>query len=530
VETLADRVAREGPFNELDAVGWAIRLAKRIESMHALGVIHGSVSPQCVLLEGKDRTALAYLVDVRRTSSGPGYHSPERSAGGGLSQADDTWAVACTLYAALTGGPPFAGATDAETRQKILNSTPAPLAVFDVGDDDLQRVLDDAFAREISQRSTSVTTLRKALEEWHPDPSVGGLPGLDDEDTGAEDEEELEEERTIMRAAPAVLPGLLAGTQTSGAIPAPRAPPPGAGAAISPFASPRTGPAARAVPAPRASQPGVPRGMPPGATLPRVSPPAVAPPRAPSLGGFPPPAGPPPGLTPQALLPYGEDDEEDEKTMMRSAPDHFAGAPASRSAEASRSGPFPAAPSTKSGAFPAHVLSAHADDDVGDEATRMMQAPAFDEDDDEQATIMRSSASSDEVERITAAMSAADAAREARPRPAGGVPAGLASTVAFDAMGFAPPPNEGPRTNLPGLTDEAEPAADIPIGGPPPPAPDVPSGTFPVPHELGAAPLALPVPAAVAAPAPAPRRTVVWVVLVLLVLVALATFAFLRLR
>ena len=31
VETFADRVARDGSLNELDAVGWALRLARTLE-------------------------------------------------------------------------------------------------------------------------------------------------------------------------------------------------------------------------------------------------------------------------------------------------------------------------------------------------------------------------------------------------------------------------------------------------------------------------------------------------------------------
>lgn len=220
METLADRIAREGPLNELDAVGWAIRLAKRIEGMHALGVTHGSMSPACVLIEGPDRTARAQLVDVRRSPAAPACQSPERIGGGGLSQADDTWALACTLYATLTGSPAFSGADDGELGQKILTSTPAPLAVFDVGDDDLQRILDEAFARDIAHRTTSVAALRAALEEWHPDPNVGALPAVEEEGADAEDDED-EDARTIMRSAPGALSKHLPG------FPAPAGPPPG---------------------------------------------------------------------------------------------------------------------------------------------------------------------------------------------------------------------------------------------------------------------------------------------------------------
>jgi Protein kinase domain len=201
VETLDDRIARDGPVKELDAVGWAIRLAKRLEALHSLGVAHGSVSPACILTSGADRTSRAYIADVQLTTSSLAFQSPERVLGGDLSPADDTWAVACTLYTALTGTSPFAGANDSETKQKILGGSPAPLAVFDVGDDDLQHILDNALLRELTERTSTVTALRRSLEEWHPDPGVGALSPLDDDDASEGDEDM----RTVMRPAPAFL-------------------------------------------------------------------------------------------------------------------------------------------------------------------------------------------------------------------------------------------------------------------------------------------------------------------------------------
>ena len=188
-------------MKELDAVGWAIRLAKRLEALHSLGVAHGSVSPACILTSGSDRTSRAYIADVQLTTSSVAFQSPERVLGGELSPADDTWAVACTLYTALTGTSPFAGANDAETKQRILGGSTAPLAVFDVGDDDLQHILDGALTRELGGRISTVTALRSALEEWHPDPGVGALSPLDDDDASEGDEDM----RTVMRPAPAFL-------------------------------------------------------------------------------------------------------------------------------------------------------------------------------------------------------------------------------------------------------------------------------------------------------------------------------------
>ncbi|MEZ4310195.1 MAG: hypothetical protein R3F14_19310 [Polyangiaceae bacterium] len=430
METLADRIARDGPLDELDAVGWAIRLAKRIEGMHALGVAHGSLSPSCILLDGRERDARARLLDVRRATPSLAYQSPERAAGGPISQADDAWALACTLYAALTGTPPFSGIDDDDLRQKIAASSPAPLAVFDVGDDDLQHIFDAAFARDLPDRTASVGVLRRKLEEWHPDPAVGALPGIDDDDSvTAALEEDDEDERTIMRPAPHALAMLTPSAVRPAAPPAP-VPPPRAsapGMQISPLIGARPGAAARAVPAPatvpmpRASQPGAPaippaRGSQPGAVpaargsqpgfvptarasqpglvsaargpqpgltpSPRASQPGLVPParasqpglvpaarasqpglvpparasqpglvppaRASQPGGFPPPSGPPAHLQGAS---FGDDEEDDdEKTMMRAMPQHLAPLLAR---DAARSGAFAAAPPAQSGSFAA---------------------------------------------------------------------------------------------------------------------------------------------------------------------------------
>ena len=180
VESLAERIARHGPLGELDAIGWAIRLAKRLEVLHAQGVVHGSVSPACIVAAGQDRGAQAYLADAQQAAPSPAYRSPERVLGDAISTTDDVWGLAATLYALLTGQSPFSGGGEVETDQKILAADPPPLAAYDVGDDDLQHLLDRAFAREIGQRTTSVAAVRRALEDWHPDRRVVSLPALDD--------------------------------------------------------------------------------------------------------------------------------------------------------------------------------------------------------------------------------------------------------------------------------------------------------------------------------------------------------------
>ncbi|MFT3769265.1 MAG: hypothetical protein QM820_27820 [Minicystis sp.] len=402
METLAERIARDGPVNELDAIGWAIRLAKRLEALHQLGVAHGSVSPACILTAGQDRNARAYLADVQHTTPTPAYQSPERILGGDISMADDVWALASTLYALLTGQSPFAGGSDAEVRQKILAAAPPPLAVFDVGDDDLQHILDRAFARELGGRTSNITAFRRALEEWHPDRGVTNLPPLEDEDSTNDDEDvahtlmvrdtsaylqqklnlqvpnqpppgapapipkvnQVDDDddddnvRTVMRSMPQDDLASMIAKATAGGAPGPAQPPgpafprPGAAAAPPPRGFPApAAPPPRGVPAPQppfgrpGSSPGMPAVSPYGAT---PQPPQAAPAPPPyAFGGRPAPA---PAPAPAQPLPNAaadddDDDEDNARTMMRSPEQYLSGldapAPAAPPAQAPYAGPRP---------------------------------------------------------------------------------------------------------------------------------------------------------------------------------------------
>jgi hypothetical protein len=204
LETLAAQVARQGPLNERDAVGWAIRLCKRVDELHRVGVAHGGISADVLFTEGTTCNSAGMLGDVREAAIRPNYHSPERIAGHGLSPADDTWAVGVTLYYLLTANLPFAGVTAAEIRERLESAAPAPLAVFDVGDDDLQRILDRFLERNIAQRTIGIAALRGSLEAWYPEGEAARLPPLEDGDdslAGHEDDEDDDEEsvQTVMR-------------------------------------------------------------------------------------------------------------------------------------------------------------------------------------------------------------------------------------------------------------------------------------------------------------------------------------------
>jgi hypothetical protein len=179
VEVLADRVARDGPLDELDAVGWAVRLAKTLDALHREGKVHGAVSPSAIRIESADRGSRGVLLSPAAAPADTAYCSRERALGREPASDDDVWAAAATLYLALTGTPPWSGDSPAELAEKIAAGPPAPLAVFDAGDDDLQRVLDAAFHRDLMERTSTAAALHRDLARWRADAGFAQLPALE---------------------------------------------------------------------------------------------------------------------------------------------------------------------------------------------------------------------------------------------------------------------------------------------------------------------------------------------------------------
>jgi hypothetical protein len=322
LETLAERIAREGPIGPEDAVGWAVRLAKHLESLHVHGVAHGSVSPACIASDGLLPTDRGVVLDVRKMAANVAFHSPERVRSGQISPQDDAWALACTLYTLLTATMPFQGGSEPEIRDRILAGAAAPLSVYGVDDENLQRIVGGGIAREPSHRYQTLAQMRSDLERWAP--SSASLDALEDEGDADEDQ-----------AATTMLPM----QDAFRAVAALRAPPPAAPppvAHVPPPSAPR--------PAPPGPPPSVPRPMAPMAPPPSAGP--MSPPRpmaAPVSAPMPPPSEEP---SSDALYEEPEfDDAEPEKqeqddTVMRELPAHIM-ALAARSAAGSTPPPPP---------------------------------------------------------------------------------------------------------------------------------------------------------------------------------------------
>ena len=120
--TLADRIERQGPLAESEAVRLISQVAQALDLAHARGLVHRDVKPENVLLAATGEAKLADLGlakeaegghHLTRTGTGlgtPNFMAPEQFRD--AKHADprcDVYSLAATLYMAVTGALPFAG-------------------------------------------------------------------------------------------------------------------------------------------------------------------------------------------------------------------------------------------------------------------------------------------------------------------------------------------------------------------------------------------------------------------------------------
>ncbi|MCA8948499.1 MAG: protein kinase [Planctomycetes bacterium] len=154
-----DRAWRLGYVETM--VGIAIQLADALESVHAHGIVHRDVKPSNILIRPDGRALLVDFglcrvdADPALTRSGgmlgtPGYMAPEQAADARAADArSDGFALAATLYEALTLRRAFDGSSDAEVIRALHETDPPDVRRVRPG---APRDLDAVLARALEKR------------------------------------------------------------------------------------------------------------------------------------------------------------------------------------------------------------------------------------------------------------------------------------------------------------------------------------------------------------------------------------------
>lgn len=128
-ESLDALLEREGPQPPERAVAWIRQVLEGLAEAHALGIVHRDLKPANLFLtRGADGSETIKILDfgiaksvhpdieagLGQTSQrvligSPAWMSPEQLSASPVDARSDLWAVGATLYALLTGAPPFSG-------------------------------------------------------------------------------------------------------------------------------------------------------------------------------------------------------------------------------------------------------------------------------------------------------------------------------------------------------------------------------------------------------------------------------------
>jgi eukaryotic-like serine/threonine-protein kinase len=174
-ESLAARIARDGPLPAAEAARVGADLADALFHAHQRGVIHRDVKPGNVLLGADGRTRLVDFGIAHSLAAGTErltlegtvigtLHAmaPEQLAGGPITPRTDLYGLGVVLHEALTGRPPYPATTPVALADAQRAGPPA----VEVADPALAAVVAACLSFEPSARPLHAGALAEALRAW----------------------------------------------------------------------------------------------------------------------------------------------------------------------------------------------------------------------------------------------------------------------------------------------------------------------------------------------------------------------------
>ncbi|HEY9786767.1 MAG TPA: serine/threonine-protein kinase [Candidatus Obscuribacterales bacterium] len=185
-KSLQEKVRTEGPLKAEEAIPLFLKMTAALGFAHQRRVVHRDLKPDHMLLvqaengetdlvivdfgiakilEAEGEEASEGLTKTGTVVGTPTYMSPEQARGIHLDQTSDIYSLACVMYFALTGTPPFSGDTYLDTMWKHINDPPPELDPVLGISQDLRAIIFRALEKQPGDRYQSMEELASDLRK-----------------------------------------------------------------------------------------------------------------------------------------------------------------------------------------------------------------------------------------------------------------------------------------------------------------------------------------------------------------------------
>jgi serine/threonine-protein kinase len=176
-ETLKDVIRREGPLEILQAIAYAIEIARALGAAHERQIVHRDVKPHNVLVSPEGGAKITdfgiarSLTEEGLTMAGrvlgtTDYVSPEQALGQPVTGQSDLYSLGVVLYEMLTGRVPFRGSSPVGVAMKhVREDPPDPQTLRPELSAATASVLDRALAKDLDRRYPDAATMLSDLED-----------------------------------------------------------------------------------------------------------------------------------------------------------------------------------------------------------------------------------------------------------------------------------------------------------------------------------------------------------------------------